>query len=138
MDSVILKAATRLLVGLILVFAAYLLFRGHNAPGGGFVAALVAATGFALMAVSEGPAVVRAAIRVSPGRMAAGGLGLAMLCGIAGSLSGHPFLTGLWWFVGAGGEEALAIGTPLVFDIGVYLVVLGAVLSITFALEEAV
>ena len=70
MHSLILKVATRLLVGLILVFAVYLLFRGHNAPGGGFVAALVAGTGFALAAVSEGPAVVRRAIRIDPERIA--------------------------------------------------------------------
>ena len=48
MHSLILKVATRLLVGLILVFAIYLLFRGHNAPGGGFVAALVAGSAAAI------------------------------------------------------------------------------------------
>ena len=49
MPSIILKAATRLLVGLMLTFAVYLLLRGHNAPGGGFAAALVASTAFALL-----------------------------------------------------------------------------------------
>jgi multisubunit Na+/H+ antiporter MnhB subunit len=54
-QSYILRAATRLLVGLILVFSVYLLFRGHNAPGGGFSAALVAGTAFRLFAIAEGP-----------------------------------------------------------------------------------
>jgi len=94
MHSLILKVATRLLVGLILVFAVYLLFRGHNAPGGGFVAALVAGTGFALAAVSEGPAVVRRAIRIDPERIAMCGLGLAILCGLVGWLAGRPFFDG--------------------------------------------
>ena len=136
MNSVILKVATRLLVGLILVFAVYLLFRGHNAPGGGFVAALVAGTGFALAAISEGPLVVRDAIRIEPERMAMFGLGLAILCGFAGRLAGRPFLTGLWWIMTNGESKTLAIGTPLFFDIGVFLTVLGTILTLILALEE--
>lgn len=136
MHSLILKVATRLLVGLILVFAVYLLFRGHNAPGGGFVAALVAGTGFALAAISEGPAVVRSAIRIHPVRIAMVGLGLAILCGLVGWLAGRPFLTGLWWIVTTDHSKALAIGTPLFFDIGVFLTVLGTLLTLILALEE--
>jgi multisubunit Na+/H+ antiporter MnhB subunit len=136
MHSVILKVATRLLVGLILVFAVYLLFRGHNAPGGGFVAALVAGTGFALAAISEGPSVVRDAIRIDPERMAMLGLGLAILCGCAGWVAGRPFLTGLWWIASNGHSKTLAIGTPLFFDIGVFLTVLGTILTLILALEE--
>jgi multisubunit Na+/H+ antiporter MnhB subunit len=136
MHSLILKVATRLLVGLILVFAVYLLFRGHNAPGGGFVAALVAGTGFALAAISEGPAVVRSAIRIDPERIAMYGLGLAILCGFVGWLAGWPFLTGLWWIVTNDHSNTLAIGTPLFFDIGVFLTVLGTLLTLILALEE--
>lgn len=136
MHSLILKVATRLLVGLILVFAVYLLFRGHNAPGGGFVAALVAGTGFALAAISEGPTVVRSAIRIDPERITMYGLGLAILCGLVGWLAGRPFLTGLWWIVTTDHSKALAIGTPLFFDIGVFLTVLGTLLTLILALEE--
>ena len=136
MHSLILKVATRLLVGLILVFAVYLLFRGHNAPGGGFVAALVAGTGFALAAASEGSAVVRRAIRIDPERIAMYGLGLAILCGLVGWLAGRPFLTGLWWIVTTDHSKGLAIGTPLFFDIGVFLTVLGTLLTLILALEE--
>ncbi len=136
MRSLILKVATRLLVGLILVFAVYLLFRGHNAPGGGFAAALVAGTGFALVAISEGPSAVRSAIRIDPRRIAMCGLGLAILCGIVGGMAGRPFLTGLWWIAATSRPSALAIGTPLVFDIGVFLTVLGTILALILALEE--
>ena len=136
MHSLILRVATRLLVGLILVFAVYLLFRGHNAPGGGFAAALVAGTGFALAAISEGPAVVRRAIRIDPERIAMVGLGLAILCGLVGWLAGRPFLTGLWWVVMDDHSKTLAIGTPLFFDIGVFLTVLGTLLTLLLALEE--
>ncbi|MFZ0241380.1 MAG: MnhB domain-containing protein [Desulfobacterales bacterium] len=136
MPSLVLRVATRLLAGLILVYAVYLLLRGHNAPGGGFVAALVAGTGFALVAISEGPAAVRRALRVEPERLAMCGLGLAIACGLAGTMAGRPFLTGLWWVVQTDVSTTLTIGTPLFFDIGVFLSVLGTLLTLILALEE--
>ncbi len=136
MPSLILKTATRLLVGLILTFAVYLLLRGHNAPGGGFSAALVAGTGFALFAIAEGPAVVRRAIRIAPQIIAMAGLGLAILSGLAGTLSGQTFLTGIWWIWQSGRPHETAIGSPLFFDIGVFLAVLGTLLTLILALEE--
>jgi multisubunit Na+/H+ antiporter MnhB subunit len=136
MPSLILKTATRLLVGLILTFAVYLLLRGHNAPGGGFAAALVAGTGFALFIIAEGPAVVRRAIRMAPQKIAMGGLGLAIGSGLAAPLTGRPFLTGIWWIWKKGHVEKLAIGTPLLFDVGVFFAVLGTILMLILALEE--
>ena len=136
MPSLILKTATRLLVGLILTFAVYLLLRGHNAPGGGFAAALVAGTGFALFAIAEGPTVVRRAIRVAPQKIAMGGLGLAIVSGLAAPLIGRPFLTGTWWIWQNGQTQQLAIGTPLFFDVGVFFAVLGTILTLILALEE--
>jgi multisubunit Na+/H+ antiporter MnhB subunit len=136
MHSLILKTAARLLVGLILTFSVYLLLRGHNAPGGGFAAALVAGTGFALFAIAEGPAVVRQAIRIAPQKIAMGGLGLSLVSGLVALLTGQPFFTGIWWIWGKGQVSELAIGTPLFFDVGVYLAVLGTILTLILALEE--
>ena len=136
MPSLILKTATRLLVGLILTFAVYLLLRGHNAPGGGFAAALVAGTGFALFAIAEGPAVVRQALRIAPQKIAMGGLGLALGSGLAAPLIGRPFLTGIWWIWQPGRPHEVAIGSPLFFDVGVFLAVLGTILTLILALEE--
>jgi multisubunit Na+/H+ antiporter MnhB subunit len=136
MHSLILKVATRLLAGLILVFAVYLLFRGHNAPGGGFAAALVAGTGFSLIAISDGPRTVRSAIRIDPRRIAMIGLGTAIASGLPGVFTGEPFLTGLWGSFSAGASSTLAIGTPLFFDIGVFMAVLGTILTLVLALEE--
>ena len=133
MQSVILKTATRLLVGMILVFAVYLLLRGHHEPGGGFVAALVAGTGFALFAIAEGPGKVRSALRVRPATIAFTGLSLAIVAGLPALLVPRPFLTGIWWNLG----PKLSVGTPLIFDIGVFLAVLGAILAILLTLEES-
>lgn len=131
MQSIILSAATRLLVGLILVFAVYLLWRGHHLPGGGFAAALVAATGFALFTLAEGQEAVRRALRTDPQRITAAGLALALGAGMLPLVLGQPFLTGLWGSLGT----ALALGTPLIFDLGVFLVVLGTVLTLLLGLE---
>jgi len=136
MPSLILKTATRLLVGLILIFSVYLLIRGHNAPGGGFAGALVAGTGFALFAIAEGPAVVRRAIRIAPQKIAVIGLGLALVSGLAALVVGRPFLTGIWWIRESSQGPALAIGTPVFFDVGVFLAVLGTILTLILALEE--
>ncbi len=131
MSSVILKAATRLLSGLVLVLSIYLLWRGHHTPGGGFIAALVTATGFALVTITEGPAAVRTSLRIPPQYLIAAGMVLATGAGLTGVIHQQPFLTGLWWPP----EDAL-LGTPLLFDLGVYLVVLGAILTVLLALEE--
>ena len=133
MQSVILKTATRLMVGLILVFAVYLLLRGHHEPGGGFIAALVAGTGFALFGIAEGPGKVRRAIRLRPATIALSGLSLAIIAGLPAVFASRPFLTGIWWNLGT----KLSVGTPLIFDIGVFLAVLGAILAILLALEES-
>jgi multisubunit Na+/H+ antiporter MnhB subunit len=136
MPSLILKTATRLLVGLILTFSVYLLMRGHNAPGGGFAAALVAGTGFALFAIAEGPTVVRGAIRIAPQTIVMSGLSLAMVSGLPALVVGQPFFSGIWWIRQNGQMPSLAIGTPLFFDVGVFLAVLGTILTLILALEE--
>lgn len=137
MHSLILRTATRLLVSLILVFSVYLLFRGHNAPGGGFAGALVAATGFALYVMAEGAASVRKAIRIDPRRLIIFGMGLTLATGLIAWLSGKPFLTGLWWSMAKHTDTPLVVvGTPLFFDIGVFAIVLGTILTLILTLEE--
>lgn len=137
MNSVILSAATRILVSLMLVFSLFMLLRGHNEPGGGFIGGLLAATGYALYAIAHGAAAARRALRVDPLMIAVIGLGVALCSGLMAAFADSAFLTGLWWFAGAGADgKGLPISTVLVFDVGVYLVVVGAVLTFVFALEE--
>ncbi len=137
--TLIVRAATRLLVGLLLVFSFWMLLRGHNAPGGGFIGGLIAATGFILYGIAHGTAAARTALRLEPQTIAVTGLAVALLSGLAGALPGDAIFTGQWLFLGdyAGGA-GVALSTILVFDAGVYLVVLGAVLTLVFSLEEEV
>jgi len=139
MNSIILRAGARYLVGLLLLFSVYMLLRGHNEPGGGFIGGLIGATGFVLYAIASGTGDARRALRLAPETLAVAGLGIALLAGLAAALFADAFFTGQWLFLGATDEsKGLPLSTVLVFDIGVYLAVFGAILSLVFAMEEEV
>lgn len=137
MTSVILRIGSRYLAILLLLFSVYMLLRGHNEPGGGFIGGLIGATGFVIHALACGTTQTRAALRLSPEGLAFTGLGVALLAGLAAGLAGEEFLTGQWLFLGATEDSyGLPLSTVLLFDIGVYFVVFGAALTLVFALEE--
>jgi multicomponent Na+:H+ antiporter subunit B len=134
MRSLILSAAARVVFPLLLLFSVFLLFRGHNEPGGGFVGGLVAATAYALLALTGGVEASRRFLPASPQLLVGTGLLTALTAGVIGLVAGRPFMTGLW-----GGMPLPVIGkpgTPVLFDTGVYLTVLGVVLLILFTLQE--
>jgi multicomponent Na+:H+ antiporter subunit B len=133
-DSPILRSGTRFLVPLMLLFSLFLLVRGHNEPGGGFVGGLVAATAIALVLLSEGLGEARRLLRVDPLALVAAGLLVALASGVPPLLRGWPYMTGLWLKVPL--PVVGKVGSPVIFDVGVYLVVLGIVLAILFALAE--
>lgn len=134
MISLILSTATRYLLPLLLLFSVFLLLRGHNEPGGGFVGGLVAAAAFILYAIANGIAAEREILHIEPRVFIAVGLLCAAGSGLLSLLSGQPFMAGLW---SAQEVPVLGkIGTPLLFDIGVYLVVLGVTLMIVLSLAE--
>ncbi len=139
MNSLILNAATRILVALMLLFSVFMLLRGHNEPGGGFIGGLVAAIGLTLYAIGHGTREARRALRADPRAIAMVGLALAILAAALAAVGGDAFFTGQWLFIGGSeGDKGLPISSVLLFDIGVYLVVIGAVLAIVFALEDEV
>jgi len=133
-DSLILRSGARFLVPLMLLFSVFVLVRGHNEPGGGFVGGLVAATAFALVLLSEGLAEARRILRLDPLALVAAGLFVALASGVPPLLRAWPFMTGLWLKVPL--PVVGKVGSPVMFDVGVYLVVLGIVLGILFALAE--
>lgn len=138
MTTPILQAASRILVALMLVFSLYVLVRGHNEPGGGFIGGLIGAAAFALLTASHGVATAREALRIEPTAMTAIGVGVALLAGLISLPAGEAPFSGLWVFLGTdGGGDGLPISTVLLFDLGVWLVVVGAVLTLVFALEDA-
>ena len=136
MNSLILRTATRFLITLLLLFSVFLLLRGHNDPGGGFVGGLVAASAFVLYAISYGVAAARQALWAEPHIFIGLGLLVALISGLVPMLSGLPFLTAVWGELSLPRGAALELGTPLFFDLGVYLAVLGVTLMIILTLAE--
>jgi multicomponent Na+:H+ antiporter subunit B len=134
MGSLILSSVTSTMLPILLIFSVFLLLRGHNAPGGGFVGGLVASAAFALYAFADGPAEARATLRIGTKRLMGGGLLVALSAGLAGPLVGQRFFEGLW------PSFALPVvgklGTPLLFDVGVYFVVVGVSTTVIFTLME--
>jgi multicomponent Na+:H+ antiporter subunit B len=135
MNTLIFRTIAPLLTVVMLVFSVFVLMRGHNEPGGGFIGGLVAASAIAIYGMAVGAEAARRALRFDPIAIAGAGVLLASLAGLVSLLLGVPFMTGLWASFSVGDTE-VALSTPMVFDIGVYLVVLGAVAAIALGLEE--
>jgi len=134
MRPALLCVSTRALMPLLLLFSIFLLLRGHNDPGGGFVGGLTAAAAFGLHALAFGVAETRRTLRFDVRGIMGVGLLLALLSGVLGMLGGGTFLTARWLdfpFPVIG-----KLGTPVLFDIGVYLAVLGVTLGILLPLIE--
>jgi multicomponent Na+:H+ antiporter subunit B len=131
-DSLILRTAVRLLVPLLGLLSLMILLRGHNEPGGGFIGGLLAAGAVALLQLAEGCGAARRLLRVDPRTVLAAGLVTAVSSALAGLAVGRSLLTGLWWARPIPGIGK--VSTVLLFDVGVYLVVVGAVLLIVLEL----
>jgi multicomponent Na+:H+ antiporter subunit B len=123
---VILIATARLLLPVFIIFSVFLLMRGHDAPGGGFTGGLVASAGLVLYGLVHGPRAVRRALRISLKPVIGSGLTIGLVSALVGPATGRPFFSSVWYQPPFGPK----IGTPVIFDIGVYFVVLGVVLTI--------
>ena len=133
---VILEVFARVLYWVILAVSVWVLLRGHNEPGGGFIGGLVAVSATVLWAVAYGPAA--AARRLPTGAplvLAVWGVLLAGLSGLPGLWEGSAFLTH-WWGKLPLGFTDLKISTVLLFDVGVYLCVWGALSGYALGLLE--
>lgn len=135
MDTLIFKTMAPYLTALMVLFSVFVLLRGHNQPGGGFIGGLIAASAFAIQGIAKGVSSVRRALWFDPITIAGAGLALASFAGILSLFNDVPFMTALWAFPHIFGAE-VALSTPMMFDIGVYLVVTGAITAIALALEE--
>lgn len=138
MISLILATATRLVQPLLLLFSVFVLVRGHNAPGGGFAGGLVAAIAFTLIVIAEDAASAQRALRVSPRALFGFGLLLAAVSGVIGAVFEGDFLGAVYLDVPALAGGRLELSTPFLFDLGVYLTVIGVTLTMVFTLAEAV
>ena len=135
MSSIILKTGARYLLPILLLYSVFLLLRGHNLPGGGFVGGLVASIAFVLHSFANGTENTLKLSKHKPIQLIPIGLLLAALSMVLPMFFGLPPMTGLWF------DYPLPvmglIGTSLFFDIGVYLVVIGSVLTTLFTISQS-
>ncbi|MEN9937576.1 MAG: hypothetical protein RLZZ387_4155 [Chloroflexota bacterium] len=135
MSSIVLRTASRLLVVLLLLFSIFLLLRGHNEPGGGFIGGLVAAAAFVLYGLADNEISVRQSLHFDTRSYIAVGLLVAGVSALFPVLLGLPVFTGVWGDVALFGTT-VKLGSPLFFDIGVYIAVIGVALTIMLAMAE--
>ncbi len=132
MNSLIFNIIVRFLNPILWVMALWLLYRGHNAPGGGFIAGLIAASTVIFKILSTGWLSVNPKIRNNLFEIAGIGIATSIFSGFLSMMIGNPFMTGRWnTFLG------LKWGTPMLFDLGVFIVVFAVTIICTgFLLEE--
>lgn len=135
MRSIILVASTRIFFIAMVVVSLWILLRGHNEPGGGFIGGLMGAAAFATLAFAAGVDDARKMLQIHPGVLMGVGLVLAAISGLPGVFLNGSYLQHQWLEVPLGLFD-LKLGTTLVFDVGVYFVVIGGVLSFMFRLYE--
>lgn len=132
--SFILDTLVDLIVRTALVFSTFLLFAGHNAPGGGFIAGLVFGISLILKFVSGGDEELRRVLPATPETWLASGLLLAVLTGLSGWAWGEAFLDSVVFETDLPVLGAIKVTPALPFDLGVFAVVVGLTAALTLAL----
>ncbi|MEF3273155.1 MAG: Na+/H+ antiporter subunit B [Chloroflexus sp.] len=133
-DSLILRTVSRLMMPLLMVLSIFMLLRGHNLPGGGFIGGLLASSSIILQIVAFGPKTAQRILPVNYLLLAAFGVFFAAIWGLPALLAGLPYMQAFWLpepIPGVG-----KIGTPVLFDVGVYFTVVGVTTKIALLLVE--
>ncbi len=136
MRNIILEKIARLFLRVMAIFAILLLFRGHNKPGGGFIAGIIVATGFILYGIVFGSASIERILYFNTRKWMGVGLLLVFTAALMPVFWGLPPLTGLWYIGHLPWMGELHLGTPLLFDTGIFVAVTGVILSIVITIMD--
>lgn len=136
LQNTFLRTASNYLLPLLLMFSVFVLLRGHYLPGGGFVGGLIASIAFVLHSFAYNTRRTKNLFRRDPFFLIPIGLVLLFVSSVLPVVIGENFLTVLWFAQSL--EVIGSVGTALVFDAGVYFVVIGVVLTILFTISENV
>jgi len=134
--SVVLQNSLQLVLPLTLLFAAYMSLKGHNEPGGGFIAGLIASVGLLIYRMGFGPEALYKLFPLHPRRLVVVGLTIALLTSITPLLFNEPLLTSRAGVLGLPGSHSIHYATAAIFDVGVLLVVIGVTVGIILRLSE--
>ncbi len=132
--SPLLATGTRTMVPTLVLFSIYLVVVGHDVPGGGFSGGLIASAGLLLIFLSFGARGLRKFLPVDPERIIGLSLGTAILAGIVGLLVEGTFLTYTYGSITAPVIGEIKLSTLLLFDLGVYGLVIGLIATATLRL----
>lgn len=130
----ILRTLSKVIIIVILTFSMYLFFAGHNNPGGGFIGALMTSAALILMAISFGMDTVRKVLPVNYRMITAVGLLIAILTAAGSFVFGAPFLSHAFGHFDLPIMGDTELATAVLFDLGVYLAVVGVTMSIIFTI----
>jgi len=120
----------------IIVLALHIFLRGHDQPGGGFAAGIIMSIGFILQYMAGGTRWVEDRLRILPVRWIGAGLLLALLTGLGSFVFGYPFLTTAFQYADLPLIGRVPMATALIFDLGVFSLVVGATVLILIALAH--
>ena len=135
-DSLILKSFSKYIFVFINVAAIFIFFKGHNEPGGGFIAGVATAISLVLLEMTQEYSLVKKMLRIDPLTIAGAGLILAYGTSFAPVIVNKPFLYHKMIHLHIPILGDLHVGTPLLFDLGVYLVVVGVLSKMIFVFSE--
>ncbi|MCM3540044.1 Na(+)/H(+) antiporter subunit B [Priestia endophytica] len=137
-NDLILKTATNVVSFIIITFSIYLFFTGHYTPGGGFIGGLMASGGLLLLLLAYDLKTIRSIIPFDFKKVIATGLLIAVATGVGGFFFDVPFLTHTYGYFDLPffGEHT-ALATATLFDLGVYLVVVGITMTIIQTIGES-
>jgi len=140
-QPLMLRVAARLVLPMALVVSAYIFWRGHNLPGGGFIAGLVTAVALLLQYMALGQQRADALLHGAGGRRFSrwigSGLAIAGLTGLGAFAFGHPFLTSAFGHPVVPVLGELPLATAAIFDLGVYITVVGSTMLMLSVLGAA-
>ena len=136
MEKSVFSFAAKRIKPVMIIVSVIILFRGHNEPGGGFIGGLIAASAYILVAMAESPGRILNKLKIKPLPVTAIGLSLALLSMLPSMVLYNDFMKGVWFELPLLFGEKIKLGTPLLFDIGVYFTVLGFILNVILNLME--
>lgn len=135
-NNMMLQTAMRFITIIIFAFSFYLFFAGHNAPGGGFIGGLMTASAILVLYLAFNRKIMNKAIPFDFTVIIGVGLLFAVGTGIVSMLFDYPFLTQFFDYFHFPFFGEVELTTALSFDLGVYLVVVGAAMSIILVIAE--
>jgi multicomponent Na+:H+ antiporter subunit B len=136
MNSVILQIASKYVKWILVFFALIALYRGHNYPGGGFIGGLLVGLSVIFNSFAYDVKSTKTALKIQPERYIALGLLLILLSILPGLFQKQYFMAGVWTSIPIPLLGNLKLGTPLLFDIGIFLAIVGVTLLFFFTLNS--